>query len=215
MTPALDANYAALERAGHYQPGMIHYGGDWYWGIDRLSHLEARLRREGLDGSLGLQPAACPSLASMIQPPPGERPRIEVFVSFRSPYSYLSLRRIFDIADAFGLELRIRPVLPMVMRGLPVPRNKLLYIVRDAWREAERLGIAFGPFADTVGEATERSCAVFYYAQQEKREREFVLNLGKASWSQAVDVATDKGMRKVTGRTGLFWPDVVARAADG
>ena len=31
-----------------------------------------------------------------------------------------------------------------------------------------------------------------------------------AIWSRAVDVATDRGMRKVTGRTGLFWPDVVA-----
>jgi len=35
VRPALDANYAALERAGHYQSGMLHYGGDWYWGIDR------------------------------------------------------------------------------------------------------------------------------------------------------------------------------------
>jgi 2-hydroxychromene-2-carboxylate isomerase len=55
---------------------------------------------------------------------------------------------------------------------------------------------------------------VFYYAQQERRAREFVLNLGEATWSQAIDVATDDGMRKVTGRTGLFWPDVVATMQD-
>ena len=33
---------------------------------------------------------------------------------------------------------------------------------------------------------------------------------GKAIWSEAVDVATDRGMRVVTERAGLFWPDVKA-----
>lgn len=217
----LKRNSELLGKLGHYNCATISYAGEWYWGVDRLPYLVARL--ESL-GALRSEKVA-PSLTAIRQAmhvnlpvsPPGasrELPPLELFHSFRSPYSYLSLRRIFDIADAFGLELRIRPVLPMVMRGLAVPRNKLLYIVRDAWREAERLGIAFGPFADTVGEATERSCAVFYYAQQERREREFVLNLGEATWSQAIDVATDNGMRKVTGRTGLFWPDVVATMQD-
>ena len=27
-------------------------------------------------------------------------------------------------------------------------------------------------------------------------------------WNRAVDVSTDKGLRKVTAKTGLFWPDV-------
>ena len=43
---------------------------------------------------------------------------------------------------------------------------------------------------------------------------DFLLNAGEAIWARGVDVATDKGMRKVTGRTGLFWPDVVAAMQD-
>ena len=35
-------------------------------------------------------------------------------------------------------------------------------------------------------------------------------NAADASWNNGIDVATDKGMRKVTGRCGLFWPDVLA-----
>ena len=213
----LNRNSELLAKLGHYNCATCHYAGEWYWGVDRLPYLVARLeslgalRAEKVDASLTAirqamhvtLPVAPPSAA-------GSLPPLELFHSFRSPYSYLSLQRIIDIADAFGLELRIRPVLPMVMRGLPVPRNKLLYIVRDAWREAERMATPFGPIADPVGAATERSCAVFYYAKQEKRERDFLLELGRAAWSQAVDVATDKGMRKVTGRSGLFWPDVLA-----
>jgi 2-hydroxychromene-2-carboxylate isomerase len=51
--------------------------------------------------------------------------------------------------------------------------------------------------------------AVFHYAVGEKRERDFVRHAGEAIWARGIDLATDKGMRKVTGRTGLFWPEVV------
>jgi 2-hydroxychromene-2-carboxylate isomerase len=140
-------------------------------------------------------------------------PCLELFYSVRSPYSYLCLKRVYAIADAFGIELKLRPVLPMVMRGMQVPRPKLLYIMKDTKREAERLGIPFGKIADPVGAGTERCLAVFRYAESEHKGRDFLANAGIAIWSEAVDVATDKGMRKVTGRSGLFWPDVVAAMA--
>ena len=98
----------------------------------------------------------------------------------------------------------------MVMRGMQVPRAKLLYIAKDTMREADRRGLPYGKIADPVGEGVERCLAVFLYAESEHKGRDFLLNAGTAIWSEAVDVATDKGMRKVTGRTGLFWPDVVA-----
>ena len=42
------------------------------------------------------------------------------------------------------IPLVLRPIAPMVARGLPVPQVKRLYIVRDAKRCADRLGIPFG-----------------------------------------------------------------------
>lgn len=210
------------KRLGHYNSAMLHYEGEWYWGVDRLPRLLDRL------GELGAARQATPDrlLASISQamqvtlpvtPPTAAQnlPPLEFFHSFRSPYSYLVLRRVFDIADACGLELRLRPVLPMVMRGMQVPTQKLLYILKDAAREAERLGIPFGKLADPVGPAAERCLAVFQYADSEKRGREFLLNAGEAIWSQAIDVASDPGMRKVTGKTGLFWPDVKAAMEHG
>jgi 2-hydroxychromene-2-carboxylate isomerase len=96
----------------------------------------------------------------------------------------------------------------MVMRGLPVPKTKLLYIVRDAKREAARLGVPFAKFSDSVGSAAERCIAVFYYAKEQHKERDFLLEAGNTIWNEATDVSTDEGMRKVTERAGLFWPDV-------
>jgi len=152
-------------------------------------------------------PVAPPSTAQDLPP-------LELFYSFRSPYSYLCLKSVFAIADSFGLKLVVRPVSPMVMRGMQIPKSKLSYIAKDASREARRLRIPFGKFTDPVGTGAERCLAVFFYAQSEKRERDFLQRAGEAIWSRGVDVATDKGLRKVTGRCGLFWPDVVAAIED-
>jgi len=208
---------ATQKRLGHYNSAMLHYGGEWYWGVDRLHYLGDRLAELGATKG-GRHSAKLASLRQATQvslpvtPPLAaqELPPLELFHSFRSPYSYLALKRSFAIADAFGLKLDIRPVLPMVMRGLKVPRMKLLYIAKDTVREAERLGVLYGKMADPVGPGAERCLAVFQYAESEKKGRDFLLNAGAAIWSEAIDVATDTGMRKVTGRTGLFWPDVLA-----
>lgn len=213
----LARNQKRLTDLGHYNCATLHYQGEWYWGIDRLHYLMERL--DGLDA--GQESASHAQLASVRQamqvtlpvtPPSAARdlPPLELFYSFRSPYSYLCLNRIYAIADAFGLTLNIRPVLPMVMRGLQVPRAKLVCFAMDTSREARRLNIPYGNFADPIGRGVERCLAVFFYARTEKRQREFVLNAGEAIWARGIDVATDKGMRKVTGRTGLFWPDVLA-----
>lgn len=213
----LAQNQQRLVDLGHYNSATVHYAGEWYWGVDRLHYLTDRLDELGARR----EEAASPQLAGIRQAmqvslpitPPGatrELPPLEFFYSFRSPYSFLTVQRIFDIADAFGLDLHIRPVLPMLMRGLKVPKPKLEYIVKDTSREARRLGIPYGKFADPLGKGVERCMAVFEYAQSQKRERDFLLNAGEAIWARGVDVASDKGMRKVTGRTGLFWPDVLA-----
>ena len=208
-------------RLGHYGSAMLYYANEWYWGVDRLNYLLDRLNELGA----ARRPAAASQLASIrqavqvtlpIAPPNSAKhlPPLELFFSFRSPYSYLLLPRIYEIADAFGLELRIRPVLPMVTRGMRVPKRKLLYIVKDAAREAERHGIAFGRIHDPLGAGVERCLAVFHYAESQQRGREFLLNAGAAIWAQAHDVASDAGMRRVVEKTGLDWRDVHAAMQD-
>ena len=210
-----------LRKLGHYNTAMLHYGGEWYWGIDRLHYLTSRLQGLGLCGDgkpqqalVSIQQATQLNLPATVPARADSLPPLELFYSFRSPYSYLALGRLAAIADAFGLRLDIRPVLPMVMRGLQVPRAKLLYIATDAKREAERLNIPFAKFSDPIGAGAERCMAVFAYAKKEGREREFVLAAGNAIWNEAIDVATDKGMRRVAEQAGLFWPEVAAAMDD-
>ncbi len=208
-------------RLGHYSSATIHYAGEWYWGIDRLHYLCERLddmgaRREDTPNRLLASLRQSMQYNLPVAPPTRAKhlPPLELFISVRSPYSYLSLAPVYEIADAFGLTLKIRPVLPMVMRGLKVPAQKLKYIIKDAAREAARRGVGFGKIADPVGAGAERCLAVFHYAESVDRGRAFLLNAAEAIWCNAVDVAGDRGMRKVTAQTGLSWPGVTA-AMDG
>ena len=138
-----------------------------------------------------------------MSPGPGER--LDFFYSFRSPYSYLSAPRAFMLGMRFDVSLRFRGVIPMVMRGQSVPREKGIHTLRDAAREAERLGMPFGPMHDPVGEGAMRCLLIAAHAVQVGGELAFVLEAGGAIWGRAVDVATDEGLRPICERSGLDW----------
>lgn len=80
---------------------------------------------------------------------------IDVFWSFRSPYSYLATARLVRLRDEYDLTIKARPVLPLAVR---TPEffdrvNPLFvsYLLRDVVRVAQRLGIPFSyPNPDPV-----------------------------------------------------------------
>ena len=140
--------------------------------------------------------------------------KVEFFFSYRSPYSYLAAPRAFELEERYSIALDVRGVIPMVMRGQSVPREKGLHTLRDAKREAEALGMPFGPMFDPVGEGAMRCLAVGELAKDEGRQREFVLRAGSAIWSQAIEVASDEGLKAVVESAGLEWPAAQSAIAD-
>ena len=154
----LDAARQDLQARGHYASGMLHYEGEWYWGIDRLQFLERRLEKLGLGSGSALSRVPSPTLRKVGS-------QIDFYFSFRSPYSYLATERVTELADKLGVDLNLKPVLPMVMRGLPVPRSKRMYIVLDAKRAATESGLPFGRICDPVGSGVERTIAVLLRAE--------------------------------------------------
>jgi 2-hydroxychromene-2-carboxylate isomerase len=140
--------------------------------------------------------------------------RLDFFYSFRSPYSYLAAPRAFELPDRFEVDLMFRGVIPMAMRGQAVPRAKRLHTLRDAAREARRLGMPFGRIHDPIGRGAMRCLTVSEHAIEAGRVREFVLAAGRAIWAEAVDVSTDPGLQLVCERAGLDWPACVAAIGD-
>ena len=140
--------------------------------------------------------------------------KVEYFFSFRSPYSYLSGPRAFALEDRQDVDVAFRGVIPMAMRGQAVPVSKRLHTLRDAKREADRLGMPFGRIHDPIGDGAMRCLLVSEHAADAERVREFVLAASRAIWAEATDVATDDGLRLVCERAGLDWAGCVAALDD-
>lgn len=202
------AGDALRQKLGHYLGATLHYGGEWYWGLDRLHFLEQRL------ADLGVRKPGAPAAPIYAQPAsplpdahPSSGPggQLHYYLSFRSPYTYIAAERAKALADAYGLDLKLRFVLPMVMRGLPVPPAKRNYITLDAAREARRAGVPFGRIADPVGRPVERGYSLIPWAVREGRGFDYCLAFMRAVWSQGVDAGSDAGMRRIVEAAGLDW----------
>ncbi|MEX1252701.1 MAG: DsbA family protein, partial [Hyphomonas sp.] len=102
-------------------------------------------------------------------------------------------------------ELKLRYVLPMVMRGLPVPLIKRRYISMDTAREARRLGVPFGRIADPLGKPVERGYSILPWAREQGRGYEFCQAFLAGVWSQGIDAGSDCGLRKIVEAAGLDW----------
>ncbi|MBL0216125.1 MAG: DsbA family protein [Myxococcales bacterium] len=210
VLPILNTTYAELRKAGHYQGAMIHYDGTWYWGIDRLPYLEAALAKD-----FGKE------VAHVVTPRPiadrgplklSDKPlACDMWFSFRSPYSYLALEQIEGVLAPYNVPLTLRQVAPMVMRGLPMPQMKRMYIVKDAKREADRLGIPFGELCDPLGPGIENCLAIQHWANQQGAGIGFARSAMRAIWAEARDPADYVDLRYMVERANLPWE--AARAA--
>ena len=214
VTRQLEANGRRRARLGHYLPGMWQFNGIWYWGVDRMAHLEAALRAAGLlQGDAPLLQCQ-PEAARLPDGLSAEAP-LEFFYSFRSPYSYLAAVDVQQAQADWPGPIQVRPVLPMVMRGLKVPTRKRMYIVRDTYREAQRRDLPFGLVADPVGAGAERCLTSFTLAGDTTQQLALLVAAARAIWSQGVDVATDAGLRSVIEAAGMDWAAVRAKLDDG
>ena len=215
VAQSLAAGDAMRKRLGHYLGGMFYFEGEWYWGVDRLYHLEERLTEASLDrkpkGTAQIAPRRDLRLADYRKG--GPRLIIDYWFSFRSPYSWISFPRMKRLADHYGAELRLRFILPMVMRGLPVPRVKRMYIMLDTKREAEQAGIPFGTVVDPVGPGAERALAVLHRAIALGRGEAFAELGQRAAFADGIDLASDEGLYDVARRAGL--DDAAVKAALG
>jgi 2-hydroxychromene-2-carboxylate isomerase len=103
----------------------------------------------------------------------------------------------------------------MVMRGLPVSRAKKLYIIHDAKREADRLGIPFGRACDPLGKGIDYCMAVFFHCAVAKGlELDLMRSLMQGIWSEARDVARIPDLVFLAGRVGISEPEVRAAIDD-
>ena len=201
---AASESNALRKKWGHYLGATLYYEGEWYWGIDRLHHLEDRLNDLGL-GQTNVNAHLFPATQYAHCQITPQNTSIDFFFSFRSPYSAISAAKIFHWAHQAGVNIKLRYVLPMVMRGLPVPAEKRKYIILDAAREAYVQGVPFGRLNDPVGKPTERGLALMPFAEMHNLAEDYVMSFMQGVWSEGLDAGLDSHLKIIVERAGLNW----------
>ena len=189
----------------HYSGAMFYYGGEWYWGIDRLYHLEQRLADLGAD-RLPDMPVIMPKQEVKAgQLRDNGSLTLEVFASVRSPYTAMIFDRALELAETTGVALQVRPILPMVMRGVSATREKGIYIFSDAAREARASEVPFGQFYDPIGEPSRRCFSLYPWACTQGKGNELLSSFLSAAFAEGVNTNKESGLRYVVEKAGLEW----------
>jgi len=125
---------------------------------------------------------------------------IDFYFSFRSPYSYLAVRQVKEIAADWAVDVRVKVVRPLAVRveGFFQQVNPLWppYLMRDTCRIAERLGTPYAwPRPDPIGQdratlqvAAEqpyihRLCRLGQLAAEQGRGLELIDTVSHLIWS--------------------------------
>jgi 2-hydroxychromene-2-carboxylate isomerase len=201
---SVDAGNKLRQELGHYLGAMFYFEGEWYWGVDRLYHLENRLRAMNLsmDDEVICVPRPIAESATGIN---AADVTLEYFPSLRSPYTAISYARTIDLARRSGVTLVLKPVMPMMMRGIPAPFAKQRYIITDTAREADAVDVSFGRAVDPFGEPVKRAFSLLPFMDTQGKAVEYCAAYLKAAFADGIDITTEAGLEEVVESIGLDW----------
>ncbi|MBA6389813.1 DsbA family protein [Colwellia sp. BRX10-3] len=201
-------NQTRLQAKGHYAPANIFFAGDWFVGVDRLYHFENMLQKfalvdnvsEELKSNIQLETSDISSIISnavtdintainTTNTTTAKSEPLVIYISLRSPYSYLGFVQAISLAERNQIELVIKPILPLLMRGASIPIVKQKYIYLDAIREAKKLGIEFNGFVDPLGSGVINAYRLFAWAQQQGKATEYILACFRAIYVDGIDLS--------------------------
>jgi 2-hydroxychromene-2-carboxylate isomerase len=157
---------------------------------------------------------------------------VDLFWSFRSPYSYLATGRLVELERQYDLEITVRPVLPLAVRDPDFFQkvNPLWppYLIRDTLRVAQYHGIDYGwPRPDPVVQAPKdgrlvtapeqpyihRLTRLGTLAVERGRGLPFIDEVSRLIWNGQVDGwHEDTHLANATDRAGLDLAELDATA---
>jgi 2-hydroxychromene-2-carboxylate isomerase len=183
------------DECNHYLGGIFHYGGENYWGVDRINLLLERLDNLGANkaNSLRIHPAVSKSGANYNT----SNVKLELFFSANSPYTYLSFDRVRKLGEKYNIPVVVRPIKPMLMRGMGISRRKGFYILSDCARIAEKLKIPFGKIRIATGLPLTRIYSLFPYVDRKGKGFDYLHRCMKGAYAEAQDISSKTFLRKV------------------
>ena len=181
------------------------YEGELYWGVDRLDHLERRLKDLGLKKNEDSKYVSKRKKTDTNGIPNHSNIELEFYPSLNSPYTSISLERIKLLQTTYPIKIITRPVLPMLMRNMTIPRYKARYIFRDTAREAKKYDVPFGKVISPLGKPAERAYSLFPWVDQQGQGFEYICRLMISSFRKAEDIGVNSYLKELIEDLGLDW----------
>ena len=190
-----------------YMGSTFSYEGELYWGVDRLDHLEHRLKALGLKRNTESDYVSKRKKTNTSDIPNHSNIELEFYPSLNSPYTSISLERIKLLKTTYPIKLITKPVLPMLMRNMTIPRYKARYIFRDTAREAKKYEVPFGKVISPLGKPAERAYSLFPWVDQQGQGFEYICRLMISSFRKAEDIGLNSYLKELTEDLGLDWEE--------
>lgn len=191
---------------GHYSGATFYYAGEWYWGVDRLFHLEQRLRDLSACKNADL-PFICPRPEIDVNGVDASALTLDFYPSLNSPYTSIIYDRTIALKNECGIQFTNKPVLPMIMRGVPATHTKGIYIMFDTWREGRHLGVDFGPVMTPIGEPTRQAYSLLPWAKKHGKDEALMSALLHHAFRNGATLHSRKGMKQALKIAGLDWAE--------
>ena len=156
--------------------------------------------------------------------------QVQLYWSFRSPYSYLATPRIRELARRYDLEIQFKPVLPIAVRNPgffeTVNPSWVSYLIKDVARLAEYHGVAYRwprPDPIVMDVKTRRIASEQPYIHRLTRLGaaaaetgygiEFMCEVAQVIWGGTVDNWHEgQHLQHAAERAGCDWATLVAKA---
>jgi 2-hydroxychromene-2-carboxylate isomerase len=158
---------------------------------------------------------------------------VDVFWSFRSPYSYLATPDMLALERDYEVTVNLRVVLPLAVRDPELlfsqsNAKKMRYILTDYPRRAEMLGLPYGPLSpdpivqdmQTLKIAEQqpyihRLSHLGVEAQRRGRGIQYAAEVARVIWSGTQDWHIGDHLARAAARAGLDHASMETAVADG
>ena len=203
----ISSNEQRRDEVEAYMGSTFSYEGELYWGVDRLDHLEHRLKDLGLKRNVDTNYVSERKKTNTSDIPNHSNIELEFYPSLNSPYTSISLERIKLLQSNYPIKIITKPVLPMLMRNMTIPTYKARYIFRDTAREAKKHGVPFGKVISPLGKPAERAYSLFPWINQQGKGFEYICRLMISSFRKAEDIGINSYLKVLIEDLELDWTE--------
>ena len=203
----ISSNEQKRDEVEAYMGSTFSYEGELYWGVDRLDHLEHRLKDLGLKRNVDTNYVSERKKTNTSDIPNHSNIELEFYPSLNSPYTSISLERIKLLQSNYPIKIITKPVLPMLMRNMTIPTYKARYIFRDTAREAKKHGVPFGKVISPLGKPAERAYSLFPWINQQGKGFEYICRLMISSFRKAEDIGINSYLKLLIEDLELDWTE--------